>query len=303
MSEIRGTGDHQLESQPNNEKNKLKDHIEKVTQAYHFDELKVDYYLAPDEANKTFLTMLHDYVSKSGYSLRKGSPDDMVQILDFGSGVMPYMNGYMAFFQHSGLPENQTRKLFVDKTQSKEKPYGTLSFEDARKFQSENEIKFSTWDADRMIMAPNICSFDDGPLETDEQIKEKFRDYKVLDVLTMFGCGPGQNIEPPKWTEASYGKSIALLAPYVRDNGLLIMTTSFGGPSKESLLQHLQKNGFEILLQETNKYSEEIGMRLGFTHEDIIIARKITGLTEEKTKENIAQAEQKMAASRFARFL
>ena len=95
-----------------------------------------------------------------------------------------------------------------------------------------------------------------------------------FDVITMFGVGPSSHITDPEHVEKSYQTVINILSSVLPTGGVIILTTSFGGPKRENLIRYLEESGLEVSVNESNKYGEMLGNKLGFTHDEIIIATK-----------------------------
>jgi hypothetical protein len=238
--------------------------IEATAIRYHFDEEKLSARperkgrgwifseMRPKE-NKIFLAMLDEYVTSTGF---KFPEKEKITALDFGAGNMPYIDAYYAFFERYGKTKDENRR----------------------------EMHITGWDSSSQNGIPTPDEIN-VHLESQEQIdKLTSKGFKIkdLDVLTMFGCGPGEMPVDPRIVEQSYKRAIALLAPNLNKDGLFIMTTSFGGPKHENMVRYIEEAGLEILLDEPNKFQEKLGTNIGFTHEDIIIARKKAKTDESK---------------------
>lgn len=226
--------------------------IEEVAKRYHFEKGKVETgYLFSDsmfEQNKVFLAMLDEYIPRAVKELPE---KDELQMLDFGSGNMTYQNAYRVFFERYGIKmEDEARKT-----------------------------KITAWDCDPdlYLSGPIDSIYErlESPGQVETYINKGFI-AKEIDILTMFGIGPGSELMDPEAVEISFQKAIRSLSPFLNKDGFMIMTTSLGGPKKTSLLRFLKESGLEVILDEKNRYEQKLGMRLGFNHEDVIIARKKT---------------------------
>lgn len=206
------------------------------------------------EYNKAFLAMLDTYMHSSGLAL---TDEDEILVLDFGSGRSTYYDAYKAFFEKFGRVGNKERRL------------GLIS-----------------WDSDPdMRMAPGDATLCEMSVHLNEETRDKARgiiedvlserNKSKLDAVTMFAMGPGSYITEQNDVDKSYVTAISLLSEILSDKGVIIITTSFGGASKDAIISALQRAGFEIKVDEPNAFCQELLERnSGFTHEDIIIAAK-----------------------------
>lgn len=193
--------------------------------------------------NLLFLAMLDEYASKAGVILPDREP---LYALDFGAGMMPYQGAYKAFAERYGKPHGEKRQM-----------------------------KITAWESDRDIpVGGSKVNWISTHLKDRKGAERMLEVAKIPEIhlLTMFGCGPSSHITHPEVVEKSYRSAIAALAPSLSEDGIFIATSSFGGLKKGNLRRYMEESGLEVILDEPNKYEKK--MKLGFSHLDIIIARK-----------------------------
>jgi len=236
-------------------KNHLRLRADKIAEKYQLGESEHYYSQMVPELNKFVLAMLDDYVTKSGYEF----PDQKeLTAIDFGSGHFWYYEGYKKFF------EKYQKSAVGEKRQ----------------------IGIMQWDSDPEIgMAGAESIIRDIYIDVSKDNREKTRDYltkaleeregKKFNIVTMFAMGPGLFPIDPEIVNSSFKESISQLSAFMAINGILIVTTSFGGAKKQAVLSSIQEAGLKVLLNEHNEYEELLlDAKSGFTHEDIIIAIK-----------------------------
>lgn len=221
----------------------LPENVEQIADRYHFNESKSQYEYSDSlpGANKMFLALLDEKLSKAGYNL----PDKKtLNCVDFGAGLMPYLRAYEIFFERYGMPEGQKR-----------------------------EVVITGWDNGVDRQPGGKISWIGSELRSQEDVNPHFHDG--LDVVTMFACGPSSEVTDPKLIETTYEIAISAFAQTLVDGGLLFITTSFGGPKNVNLVKALKENGLEVILNEPNPFNnEEFTRAIGNIHNDVIIAKK-----------------------------
>jgi|GEM_PF-2719041 len=229
----------------------LNENILSVARKYCFDDAITGYEYSESlpNANKIFLAMLDEAVTKIGYHFAK---KERFVAVDFGAGLMPYLHAYQSFFERYGMPQGEIRN-----------------------------VKIIGWDGGVDSHPGGNVKWIGSTLESQNDVRPHFN--KGIDVVTMFACGPSAEVTDPQAIEESYNVAITAFSPFLIEGGLIILTTSFGGPKKNYLIRSLEKNDLEVVLDEPNKYNEKISLAIGNVHEDIIIAKKRT--KEELIKE------------------
>lgn len=239
---------------PEQVKKLLKEKAENVAKKYCFESSEHQYAQMLPELNKYFLAMLDEYVNKSGY---KFLPDQEINVVDFGCGMMGYYDGYKTFFEKYGENNNEKRNI------------GIVGWDS----DPDMAIAFG----ERMLGSCFINLNKKNEGDARESLDRMFGERKnhKLDVVTMFAMGPGMNITDPEIIDESFEQAISFFSELLNDNGVIIMTTSFGGAKKKIVLDAIEKSGLTLILCEQNEYKKLLlDANSGFTHEDIIIAVK-----------------------------
>jgi hypothetical protein len=221
----------------------LEEKIESIARKYRLQSSDWIFSLTLPEANKVFLAMLDKYISEVKPII---FDKKAINVLDFGAGNMPYFDAYKTFLERFNT-------------------------------DSERKVEITSLESDSDTQQPGVITNIWHELKSDEKTESILNRFleSNLDIITMFGIGPSSHVTDPLEVEDSYKEAISVLSRRLNDNGLIVLTTSYGGPKRENLLRYLLENGFDIILDKPNIYCQKmIDDNIGFTHEEIVIAKK-----------------------------
>lgn len=261
MSETKGESQPELpesKSKPEGEI-KTESKVEEIARKYDFQLLRDEMSYSDEkfvEYNKLFLAMLDSIVGKTDILL----PEEEVTVLDIGSGVfMPYEDALLNFCMRYNKDPNQTRKVNLilwEGAEDSRSKFVRQEFEDTCYVVMQGGFIEDSSDVGRVL--ENIT-------------KESKKDFKSLDIVTMFDLGPS----PDFFVVGGDYLSIPLegVEPFIKNGGIIILTTSVGGQDKEKAIKTFEKNGFEILVNEKNNYGNMF-KAYSNRYKNVIIARK-----------------------------
>jgi len=222
--------------------------IEETAISYNFEQfgwMGSDIY---PEDNKVFLAMLDDVFKESKLQL----PDENIVTVDFGCGHSPYLNGLANFLTKQGKDIAKPR-----------------------------HAEMVAWDANEDVPLPIIerdhfevagtTRLVENEKDVEKILKDFCEKYGKLDVVTFFDLGPS----PGLYKSGGEYLSTPLkgLNPFIKDGGVVVLTTSFGGQKEGIVPSVLEENDFEVLVDEENKYRDYF-KEFPHHHDHIIVARK-----------------------------
>jgi hypothetical protein len=246
----------------------IKGKIEDIAKRYGFEELGWTFSDGSSQDNKVILSMLDEYLKADDLQLS----EDKVSILDFGSGFSPYLNGLLNFLLKRGKKTGEIRKVnYIVWEGNDQCPSPTVD-DKYNEFCEPKRIKG--------YLTEKGIESDDGYYEPQiVPIERRLRRYDVethgkqLDIVTMFDLGPS----PGHLKTGGDYLSVPLkgIKPFIKEGGIVLLTTTLGGQQKEKAIEILTENGFEVVVNEKNKYKDYF-TEFPHHHDNIIVARKKT---------------------------